>query len=376
MNAHETPFQFDLTASSFNRRRALRILLGSGLAINAAVRSSGVLAADPALRYDGFGGTTASATDKAALEPFKRETGIDIVHGTYGNQRDMLTKVRAGSPGDYHVLHMSGLDWYKRYVELGYTRELDESLVPNLKWIMSPLVSAFRAITPKALSAAPFAYGTSGIAFNTKFITKEEVVASGPAILLQEKYSGRLTGGIDAQDRIWYAALQSGQDPNNIQDLDEIWRNVRQSRKVVKKYWTSGAELMALFANEEAIIGDAWSGRVAALQQQGFPIGYYEMAGVPAWIEGLMVLKGAPKEISERLINFMLQPEVAGAVAEGQQYPPALDPTKVTLSDKVAKIPAFDPTGKLDHLRFPEPSYWAERLDAWEKQWDRVSKGG
>jgi spermidine/putrescine transport system substrate-binding protein len=363
----------DRLQKGINRRELLKLLAASGVVLTGPLGRI-AYAADE-LRYDGFGGTTAAATDKYALDPFKSETGINVVHGTFSSQRDMLTKVRAGQTGDYHILHMSGLDWYKRYVDLGYTSELDESLIPNLKWIMPPLVDAFRKITPKALAAVPFAYGTSGIAYNTKFVSREEVASMGPAILLSEKYAGKLTGGNDAQARVWYGALQSGQDPNNIQNIEKVWDKARESKKLVKKYWTSGAEQMELFAKEEVIIGDAWSGRVAQLQDQGFPIGYYEMPGVPAWIEGLMVLKGAPKGTSEKLLNFMLNPAVAGGVAEGQKYPPALDPTKVTLSEAVKKIPAFDPSGKLDRLRFPEPAYWAEKLDGWEKQWNRVSKG-
>ena len=362
-------------SSEINRRSALLMLAGASSMVASMARGRSALAADGELRYDGFGGSTAEAEDKFALNPFTKETGIKIVHGTFGNQRDMMTKIRAGAEGDYHILHMSGLDWYKRYVDLGLTSVLDEKQIPNLQWVMSPLVDAFRKITPKALSAVPLAYGTSGIAYNTKFISKEEVEAAGPAILIDARYRDKLTGGIDAQARIWYAALQSGQDPNNIQAMDAVWEKTRTSRDLVKKYWTSGAEMMELFAKEEVILGDAWSGRVAGLQESGFPIGYYEAPGVPAWIEGLMVLKGAPAGTSERLINFMLSPEVCAGIAEGQKYPPALDPTKVKLPEAVQKIPAFDPRGKLDRLRFPEPDYWVKHLDEWEKQWNRVSKG-
>ena len=54
----------------------------------------------------------------------------------------------------------------------------------------------------------------------------------------------------------------------------------------------------------------------------------------------------------------MLEPQVAIAVAEGQNYPPALDPTKVELSEKVRSLPAFDPSGTLSGLNFFDPAYW------------------
>jgi spermidine/putrescine transport system substrate-binding protein len=77
----------------------------------------------------------------------------------------------------------------------------------------------------------------------------------------------------------------------------------------------------------------------------------------------------------EELVNFMLDPETSIAVAEGQNYPPSLDPNKVKMTDKIAKLPAYDPTGTLKALTFGDPNYWAEHNDEWTKQWDRISKG-
>ena len=166
-----------------------------------------------------------------------------------------------------------------------------------------------------------------------------------------------------------------GQDPNKITDMEAIWAKVRETRDLAKKFWSSGAELMDLLTKGEIVVTDAWSGRVAALQQQGQPIGYLDPAGSYAWMEDMLVLKGSPMAECEELINFMLDPATAIAVAEGQNYPPSLDPTKVKLTDKIAALPAFDPTGTMKSLTFADPIYWAKNEDAWNKQWDRISKG-
>jgi spermidine/putrescine transport system substrate-binding protein len=82
-------------------------------------------------------------------------------------------------------------------------------------------------------------------------------------------------------------------------------------------------------------------------------------------MEDMLVLKGSPMAECEELLNFMLDPATSIAVAEGQNYPPSLDPTKVKLTDKIAKLPAFDPTGTMKSLTFADPIYWAEHEDAW-----------
>jgi spermidine/putrescine transport system substrate-binding protein len=333
------------------------------------------LAGATEVRFDGWGGTTQDALHKNAFVPYSQKTGIKVVEGTFGDEVDILTKVKTSNPGDFNVIHSAGVDWYKRYVDLGWNSTLNEANIPNLKLVMTAMLDAYHKVTPGTLSAAPYDFGTSGIAYNTKYISKEEVEQLGPNILLQEKYKGKIAGDYEMQQRVWYAALQSGQDPNNIKDMDAVWDKCRQSRDLVKKFWQSGAELQDLLSKEEIIVTDAWSGRIAALQDRGIPIAYYDPPNSWGWMEDMFVLKGSPMPECEQLLNFMLEPAVAIAVAEGQDYPPSLDPTKVPLSDKVKHLPAFDPTGTLKSVTFADPAYWAPVFDKWEKEWDRIAKG-
>jgi spermidine/putrescine transport system substrate-binding protein len=62
-------------------------------------------------------------------------------------------------------------------------------------------------------------------------------------------------------------------------------------------------------------------------------------------------------------------------VAEGQNYPPSLDPSKVALTDKIKKMPAFDPTGKLEGYLFANPAYWNANQVEWTEKWDRIKAG-
>jgi spermidine/putrescine transport system substrate-binding protein len=257
---------------------------------------------------------------------------------------------------------------------MGVTSELDESKIPNLALVMPALMDPFRKLTPK-LSAAPYDYGTTGIAYNSKAISPEEAKEKGANLLIDKKYAGKIGGYGDMVTRVWYAALQSGQNPNDIKDIEAVWAKVREGRDMTKKYWSSGAELMDLLSKEEIVVTEAWSGRVAALQEQGHPIAYLDPKDSYAWMEDMLILKGSPMAECEELVNFMLDPATAIAVSEGQNYPPSLDPNKVQLTDKIKKMPAFDATGSMKALTFADPNYWAANNDAWTKQWDRISKG-
>jgi spermidine/putrescine transport system substrate-binding protein len=328
------------------------------------------------VRFDGWGGVVQDAFRKLAFTPFETSTGIKVVDGSFGGEDEIFTKVKVANAGEYNIIQSAGAEWYKRWIDAGYGVKLNEANIPNLQYVMPALLAPFRKVTPDGLSGIPYNYGVTGVAYNTKYISKEEAESLGAKLLLKKELKGKITGWADWETRIWYGALQSGQDPNDIQDMDAVWANVREHRGLVKKYWNSAAESMDLLASEEVYAADAFSGRVAALQKQGYPIAYMDPPKSFGWIIDMLVLKGSPVDACETLINFMLDPKTQIAVAEGQLYPPALDATKVPLPDTVKGFLTFDPTGTLDKLTFADAKYWNDNQTEWQKTWNRIQRGG
>jgi spermidine/putrescine transport system substrate-binding protein len=334
--------------------------------------------AEESIRFDGWGGNVSEAFREYAFKPFTKETGIKVIDGEFGDMNSFLTRVKASYPpgGEFNIAHLSAVFDYARYTELGFSSVLDESKIPNLKNVMESMITPLREITDGTLSAVPYDLGQTGIAYNTEQISKEKAEKLGASLLWDEALKGKLgSWGGDFRTNMWYAALHTGQSPNDIKDLDAVWDALREQRDLIKKYWSSGAELMSLLANGEIYATVAWSGRVAALQQEGHPIGYLSPEGTYSWMEYLYVLKGTNLDVAQQLLNFMLEPAASIAVAEGQNYPPSLDPTKVKLTDKIAQMPAYDPTGKLEGYLFAKPAYWNANQVEWTEKWDRIKAG-
>ena len=327
------------------------------------------------VRFDGWGGVVSEAFREYAFDPYTEATGITVVDGTFGGADEYLSRVKASQPGEYNIAHLSGVFDYVRYHNLGLSSELNEANIPNLANVIPALIEVLRKPTGGKLSAVPYDYGTTGLAYNRAHISDDEMKEKGAMLLIDPELKGKIGGWGEWKTRIWYAALQTGQNPNDIQDMDAVWDAIRTNRDLVLKYWSSGAELMSLLAEQEIYVTEAWSGRVKALQDQGHDIGYYDPPGGLGWQECLFVLKGSPMSACEELLNFMLDTQTSIAVAEGQNYPPALDPTKVELTEKVEALPAFDPTGTLDGLNFFDPPYWNSNEADWSKTFGRVQKG-
>jgi spermidine/putrescine transport system substrate-binding protein len=327
------------------------------------------------IKLHSWGGVVSEALRKTGIAAYEKATSIKVVEGTFGLEEEILAKAKAGRPGDYNIINSAGVAWYKRWMDAGFGVVLDEAKIPNLKNVMPALLTPFRKVTPNGLSAMPFSYGNTGIAYNKKFITPERAAKDREMLLLDPSLKGKLSGHNDFQTRMWVAALQSKQNPNDIKDLDAVWAKIRENRALVKKYWGSGAESTELLASGEVYASDIWSGRAASLMARNPDIGYVDYSTGYCWGSDLLVVKGAPVAACEQFLNFVLDPEVAIAVAEAQLYPPPLDPTKVTLTDKIKALPNFDPTGTLSRFAFSDPDYWTKYEKDWKPKYARIEKG-
>jgi len=359
------------------RRRFLGLIGAAGLASGLQTPFARLAFAQDVtqVRFDGWGGVVSEAFRQYAFDPYTEATGITVVDGTFGGADEYLANVRASQPGEFNIAHLSGVFDYARYHNLDLSSELNEDNIPNMQYLIPKLVEVLREVSGGTLSAVPYDYGTTGLAYNRAYISDEEMREKGARILIDDAYAGKIGGWSDWRTRIWMAALATDQDPNDIQDMDAVWDAIRQHRDLALKYWGSGAELMSLLAEEEIYVTEGWSGRIYALQEQGHDIGYYDPPNGFGWQECLFVIKGSPMQACEELLDFMLAPETSIAVAEGQNYPPALDPQKVDLGEKIPTLPAFDPSGTLDGLTFAKPEYWNGNEAEWSETFSRVQRG-
>ena len=125
------------------------------------------------LNFEGWGGVVSEALRKNAFAPFEAATGNTDGH---------------------NILHSSGVSWYQRWIENGYGVSLNEANIPNMANVMTAIIDPFRAVISDNLSAVPYDYGTTGIAYNTKYVTKEEAMALGANLLLKKELKGKIGG--------------------------------------------------------------------------------------------------------------------------------------------------------------------------------------
>ena len=179
-------------------RRHFLGLLGAAGAAYGLVTPYRALAQDVSeVRFDGWGGVVSEALRANAFDPFTQATGVTVVDGTFGGGDEYLSRVKASQPGEYNIAHLSGVFDYARYHGLGLTSELNEANIPNLEYVIPKLVDVFRKVSDGTLSCVPYDYGTTGLAYNRKHISDEEMKEKGAKILIDEAHKGKIGGWSD-----------------------------------------------------------------------------------------------------------------------------------------------------------------------------------
>jgi len=353
-----------------------RAALAAGVTGTAMVPFARYALAAQSIHFEGFGGVAQEALSKNVMKPFSAASGVTVNEGSFTTEDELMAKVKAGSPGEYNFFMSASEFACLRFLKVGQGMQLDEAKIPRLKDLMPKSIEAYRKLWDGKLTAVPYALSGIWVGYNREKVERAQVEAEGTKILLDQKYKGQTTGEDRWLSRICYAALQTGQDPNNIQNMDAIWDRIRESRKMVFKYYSSGAEQMQLFASGEAILGDAWFVRIYNLKKQGVPVEGWPRQGIYVTFSSLMALKDCPLDSFYQIVDILLRPEVLTAVAIDLGNAPVLDPTIHPMPKEVEAIPGFDPTGKLEGYRTIDPVYWTANADAWQRQYKRVMTEG
>ena len=353
-----------------------RLAIGAGLVGSGMVTLTRLAHAAKAIRYDAYGGVSQAAFTKHVLQPFTAKTGAVVNQGSYGVPQQLIAKIQADGIDAYNLCNVSDQSTVLRFVRLGYGTELDESKIPRLKDLISRSVEALRRLGGGKLPAIPFGLSGGWISYNHNKIDRAEVESKKFNILLDPKYKGAVTGQDGWVARIWYAAKQSGQDPNAIKDMEAVWDKIRESKRSVVKYWRSSAEQMMLFSSGSAVVGDSWFVPSFNLMKQGAPIATFPKTGSYVDFGCIMVLKSAPLDAVYEIADILLRPEVLIAIALEVGNMPLLDPTKHPVPDGVKNLPGYDPTGTLNGYESLDPFYWTDNSDVWQKEYLRVMARG
>ncbi len=384
------------------RRRFLRLLVASGLAVTSAgalaacggggatptsapagttpapgpteAASGGLLSVpgydDPnkwkgkTLVFAGFGGAMQDAQRKAILEPFSRLTGATIVEDTTDIGK-LKAMVDAGAV-EWTVAQQGTFEG-RVLGKQGYLEPIDYSIVDRTNFFEDVAGEFDVAVIYWSLILA---YRTDKFGDNppqgwADFWNVEKF--PGPRAM--DKVDGPV-GNLE------FALLADGVPKDQVyqvlrttEGVERAFRKLDEIKPHVTVWWEAGAQPAQLLTDGEVDLAQAWNGRIDAAQRQGAPIAIQ-------WNEGLLrtdsfiVPKGVKeKELAMDFINFATRPEVQAELSKYIPYSPTNSKAFELLpEDLQARLPSA-PAQKEKQL-LADASFWLENLDRLTEQFN------
>ena len=234
---------------------------------------------------------------------------IKVNYVTFDSNETMYTKMAGGGitvdviiPSDYMV---------GRLIEEDMLMELNFDNIPNFQNIDDRWKNP--GYDPENKYSVPYAWGTVGIIYNTKYVDEADV--TGWELLWNEDYAGKILMFDNSRDAFCIAQSRLGYDINtqDPQELLECAKLLEQQRPVVQQYIMD--QVFDLMENEEAWIAPYYAGDYLTMADENENLAFYlpEDQGFNRFVDAMCIPKCCKnQEAAERFINFLCHPEFAG----------------------------------------------------------------
>jgi len=246
------------------RRTALK-LAGASLAASSFWTPKAFAANQVFVRTPG--GTYDDLKREAIYEPFRKETGIEVVP-VAATASKMMAMLKSGQneldvidTGDNFLLELERGNYLLpiNYDEFKYTKPADIDPVIKRKYQLGCFIYAMV------------------MGFNTKAIPVGTEPKSWAEFWDLKKFPGRRTlpDMSSGMPSLEFALIADGVPINKLypMDLDRAFKSLSRIRSAIPKFWDTGALSATMLAENEVSMGALWSSRAAAVMDQGAPLG-------------------------------------------------------------------------------------------------------
>ena len=265
---------------------------------------------------------------------------IKVNYSTYDSNEIMYSKLANGGitvdliiPSDYMVARLISEDMLL---------PLNFDNIPNYQYIDDNFRNL--AYDPDSRYSIPYTWGTVGILYNTKYVDEADV--TGWELLWNEKYAGKILTFGNSRDAFGVAQYLLGYDVNTThkEELRHCAELLKEQKPVLQQYVMD--EIFAIMQNEEAWIAPYYAGDCLTMMGENENLDFYlpENQGFNLFTDAMCIPTCAKeKEAAEIFINFLCEPEIAGANMDWICYGTPLSAAKDFIDPETVNDPVTYP---------------------------------
>ena len=272
---------------------------------------------------------------------FTRRTGIRVNYTTFDSNESLYSKL-VGGGADYDVIIPSDY-MVSRLIHENMLAELDFSNIPNFRYIDESLRDP--EYDPEGRYSVPYTWGVVGLFYNTDYI--EEEITSWSS-LWDDRYAGKILMFDNPRDSFAIAQLLLGQSLNTTEESDwlEAAALLKQQKPMVQAYVMD--RIFDKMESEEAWIAPYYSGDAAILVDNSDNIRFVvPREGTNYFVDAMCIpATSGHKAEAEAYINFLCDPEIAGANMDYVGYSTPETAAKAYMDPEIVENPVHYPDGE------------------------------
>ena len=256
------------------------------------------------------------------IQIFEDLTGIDVEYTTFDTNEALFSKLQSGSayydvifPSDYMI---------SRMIENDMLEKLDFSNIPNFEKYVSETFKSDVEYDPTLEYSVPYAWGTVGIIYNTKYVTK---TVDSWDILWDEDYAGKILMFDNSRDAFAIALEKLGYSVNteNEDEINEAADLLREQKPLVQAYVMD--QIFDKMEEENAWVAPYYAGDFITMHEQNENLAFcFPKEGSNFFVDAMCIPKGSEnKAAAEMFINFMCEPTISAENCNATAYSTPID---------------------------------------------------
>lgn len=268
---------------------------------------------------------------------------IKVNYTTYDTNETMYSKLKAGGisvdviiPSDYMI---------GRMIDEDMLLPLNFENIPNYQYIDEAYKNT--AYDPENAYSVPYTWGTTGIIYNTKHVDEADV--TGWELLWNEKYADKILMFGNSRDAFAIAELMLGYGLNTTDEaaLQACAEKLNEQLPLVQQYVMD--EIYDLMDNEEAYIAPYYAGDYMMMSLENEDLAFYHPEeGFNLFIDAMCIPSCSQnQEAAELFINFLCDPEIAGANMDWLGYGTPITAAREYITPEVVADPAAYPSDEV-----------------------------
>lgn len=305
---------------------------------------------------------------RTTLADFTAATGIEVTMDIYGDDNDILERLKDGT-STYDIVVPSS-DVLERLMETGQVLPLDHSKIPNLSNVDKSLLDA--AFDRGRRYGIPYTWGTIGIGYRKSMLGNPP--DSWKILYDSDELANKLTLLDDSYNALGCGLKYLGYSFNSVEP-DELRQArdllIRQKKNIKAFALTEGQDYLLA---GETVACQEWNGDIAEVMDKDSDISYaIPSEGSVIWQDVMAIPANAPHPgNAHAFLNFVLDAEVGKHIAETIRYATPNAAARALMDSSYVNNPAIFPSGEV--IAKCEPGlYLGEEGDSLRQAiWDEI----